>query len=585
MSIRIRSRVLRVGALAAAFVPSTLAQNAITRIAVNHHGVEGDMQSPDGVLSDDARFVAFSSVASNLVAGDTNGSARLGGADVFVRDFSTGAIVRVSLGAAGVEADGPSWQASISADGRFVAFTSWATNLVSGDTNGVSDVFVHDRDPDGNGVFDEGNGATIRVSVASDGTEGDGDSDDPVISADGHLVLFTTLADDLVAGDTNQAYDVCSHDLATGATARVSLGAGGIEPDDECRYPVLSPDATLAAFTSQATNLVANDTNQTWDVFVRDLATDAIERVSVDSTGIEGDRDSTYCGGLTADDRYVVFRSAATNLVAGDRNGAVDVFLHDRATGATTRVSLGQGGVEGDNSSFFGRARAISADGSLIAFSSWADNLVPGDTNVAMDVFVRDLVTGDVSFVSARRSGGFPNSFSTLAGATPDFSRVLFLSWATDVVSYDHNGSGIFAGFEVFLRDMRVAAGTASVEAYADGLAGAFGVPALAPAATPVLGTSLHVDLGNSSGAATLGFLVVGFDPAELPICGGTLVADPFHWIVPVALPAGGGGIDGTIPSDSFVRGFSVFTQLVEVDPGAADGLSMSRGVEFVYGD
>jgi len=587
MDPRTTLRQLRDASITLAVAASAaFAQNAITRIAVDPNGVEGDWYSVDAAISDDGRFVAFTSFASNLVANDTNGPAN-GGSDVFVRDLASGVVVRVSVSSSGAEADDRSSQAAISADGRYVAFKSFAANLVSGDQNGFADIFVHDRDPDGDGVFDEGNGVTTRVSVRADGTESDADCDATFISADGHLVLFTTAADSLVDDDKNQVRDIYSHDLVTGGTVRVSLGNGGVEADSDCFNPVLSPDGTLLSFYSEATNLVSGDSNGNYDVFVRDLATGTVERVSVDSAGVEGDDRSTIVGGITADNRFIAFDSHASNLVAGDGNDSFDVFLRDRATGVTTRISLGQGGVEGDDHSMFGRMRrGFSPDGRFVAFQSWAQNLVPGDTNQSIDLFRRDLTTGDVALVSASRKGAFSNYYNIGLDSTPDLSRILFLSWATDVVSYDTNGDvNPFEGQEAYLRDMNVAAGTASVENYAQGLAGTNGVPTLSPGTKPVLGSPIRVDLGNSSGGPTFGLVVVGLLPAEVPCFGGTLVADPNGWFVPVSMDASGGALDAMIPSDPGVRGLSLFTQLLVLDAGAVRGVSMSRGCELVEGD
>src|SRR5437016_8015596 len=241
---------------------------------------------------------------------------------------------RVSVASGGTEGNGASLSSALSADGRFVAFVSAATDLVAADTNGVSDVFVHDRQT----------GATERVSVASGGAEGNGSSGligfafPPALSADGRFIAFVSFATNLVAGDTNGATDVFVHDRQTGTTERVSVASGGTQSNAASLGSALSADGRFVAFQSDATNLVAGDTNGATDVFVRDRQTGMTERVSVASDGTQANNVSSYPA-LSADGRFVAFESDATNLVAGDTNGATDVFVHDRQTGATERVS------------------------------------------------------------------------------------------------------------------------------------------------------------------------------------------------------------------------------------------------------
>src|SRR3989441_47631 len=207
-------------------------------------------------LSADGRFIAFVSLATSLVAGDTNGAT-----DVFVRDRQTGTTERVSVASDGTESNDASLGSALSADGRLVAFQSDATNLVPGDTNSATDVFVHDRQT----------GMTERVSVASDGTQANNASSYPVLSADGRFVAFDSAATDLVAGDTNGASDVFVHDRQTGTTERVSGASDGTQGNDASAGPALSADGRLVAFHSTATNLVAGDTNRAYDVFVHEL--------------------------------------------------------------------------------------------------------------------------------------------------------------------------------------------------------------------------------------------------------------------------------------------------------------------------
>jgi Tol biopolymer transport system component len=341
------------------------------------NGDQADSDSYAGSVSANGRYVAFYTGASNLVAGDT------GNWDVFLHDPDTGETTRVSVASDGREANGGSSGGSVSADGRYVAFLSDASNLVAGDTNSTTDVFVHDQ------VI----GTTTRVNVASDGTEANDRSQYlPVVSADGRYVTFTSMASNLVAGDTNSAEDVFVHDRVGGTTTRVSIASDGTEANGSSFASSLSADGRYVVFTSEASNLVPDDTDASqWNVFVHDRATRLTSRVNVASDGTEargGDGDSGG-GSLSADGRYVAFHSDATNLAPGD---IVEfnhyVYVHDRTSGMTTRVSVATDGTLPANS--FGFGGSISADGRYVAFSSGTSNLVAGDTNNVSDVFIRD---------------------------------------------------------------------------------------------------------------------------------------------------------------------------------------------------
>ncbi|TMM11186.1 MAG: hypothetical protein E6G00_05495, partial [Actinobacteria bacterium] len=247
---------------------------------------------------------------SNLVGGDTNGVG-----DVFVRDRKTGKTKRVSVNSHGAQANGESFAAPISADGRFVAFLSSASNLVGGDTNGARDVFVRDRKA----------GKTRRVSVDSHGAQGKGASFVPSISANGRFVAFSSVANNLVGGDTNTVSDVFVRDRKTGKTRRVSVDSHGAQGNGDSFIPSISADGRFVAFYSDAANLVAGDGNAAGDGFVRDRKAGRTKRVSVASHGTQGN-DTSFPPSISADGRFVAFTSLANNLVAGDTNGASDIF-------------------------------------------------------------------------------------------------------------------------------------------------------------------------------------------------------------------------------------------------------------------
>jgi uncharacterized repeat protein (TIGR01451 family) len=364
-------------------------QTGITeRVSVDSAGAEGNTKSTFPAVSGDGRYVAFASVASNLVPGDSNGQP-----DTFVHDRQTGITERVSVDSAGNQANrGSGGFPAISADGRYVAFHTPSSNLVPGDTNGVSDVFVHDRQM----------GITERVSVDSDGNQANwgGEGRPPAISADGRYVAFRSGASNLVPGDTNGVSDVFVHDRQTGITERVSVDSDGNQGNGYSDQPAISGDGRYVTFWSEAFNLVPDDTNtcpgypdpgSCPDIFIHDRQTGATELVSVDSTGNQANLgrrgDNGYPSPVSSDGRFIAFESEASNLVQPDTNGTFDIFVRDRQAGKTTRVSVSSGGSQGNYWSF---DPAISANGRYVAFRSVASNLVSGDSGVDYDVFVHD---------------------------------------------------------------------------------------------------------------------------------------------------------------------------------------------------
>jgi len=352
---------------------STAHAQVTVRVSVNSNGDQANGICLDPSVSADGRYVAFWSYASFLVAGDTNNQP-----DVFVRDRQTGVTERMSVSSAGAQGDGNCQFSSISADGRYVAFASFASNLVPGDTNEIQDIFVRDRQT----------GTTERVSVDSAGTQGSMDAHEPSLSADGRYVTFWSEASDYVSNDTNAAGDVFVRDRQTGTTDRVSVDSAGTQGNDWSWFQWISADGRYVAFQSVATNLVPGDTNGFRDVFVRDRLNHTTELVSVGSTGTQGNGDSGYDGcAISGDGRYVAFGSGASNLVVGDTNDVGDVFVCDRQTGTIERVSVDSAGTQGNDTS---GVPSLSADGRCVAFGSAASNLVPWDTNGFTDIFLRD---------------------------------------------------------------------------------------------------------------------------------------------------------------------------------------------------
>jgi hypothetical protein len=229
-----------------------------------------------------------------------------------------------------------SYRPAISADGQFVAFASYSWNLVTGDTNSLRDVFVHDRST----------GITERVSVDSAGVQGNNVSVAPWLSADGQIVAFESYSSNLVAGDSNNHDDIFVHDRSTGITERVSVDTAGVQGDSDCETPCMSADGRFVAFFSWATNLVAGDTNFVGDIFVHDRSSGTTERVSVDSAGAEGNSDS-YEQSISGNGEVVAFDSGASNLVSGDTNATYDVFVHERCDATWTNYGAGFPGTNG----------------------------------------------------------------------------------------------------------------------------------------------------------------------------------------------------------------------------------------------
>ncbi len=396
------------------------------RVSVTSTAGQADLGGVAAAISWDGRYVAFESRATNLVANDTNGDF-----DIFVHDGQTGTTDRVSISTGGVEGNGDSLDPQISSNGRYVVFDSAASNLVSGDGNGAYDVFLRDLK----------GGTTERVSLDSTGKEGNDASRHPAVSMGGRYVAFVSSATNLVTGDTNGLADVFVRDRQAGTTERVSVDSSGKQTDGASTTCAISSDGRFVAFASAGTNLVSGDTNGTFDVFVRDRTSATTELVSVSSSWVQGDA-ASLDPSLSADGRFVAFDSAATNLVSGDTNGYYDVFVRDRAVGATARASVDSSGGQGDDASKY---PAICGDGHVVVFSSLATNLVPNDSNARYDVFTRD-VSGTTERVSVDTNGAQGNDVSVLPAISSDGRFVAFESGSTNLVSSDTN-----AAYDVFV--------------------------------------------------------------------------------------------------------------------------------------
>jgi Tol biopolymer transport system component len=347
-----------------------------TRVSARTDGgqVVGQYGSTGPAISGDGRWIAYSSDATNLVDNDTNDAG-----DVFLYDRETAITTRISVRTGGGQALGSSGSPTVSADGRWVAFVSYATNLVEGDTNGMADVFLHDRDAR----------STQRISVRSDGGQATGlyGSLGPAISPDGRWVSYVSHAANLVDGDTNNVGDVFLYDRADATTRRISVRSNGAQATRASDSPAISSDGRWITYTSDAPDLVDDDTNNMTDVFLFDRDTAITRRISVSSNGTQATSSS---GGptISADGRWISYSSYAPDLVDDDTNNGHDVFLYDRDTAVTRRISVSSNGTQANAACLH---PAISADGRWIAYDSWAESLVDTDTNAIWDVFLTQM--------------------------------------------------------------------------------------------------------------------------------------------------------------------------------------------------
>ncbi len=406
---------------------SASAQNTTTRVSVATAGTQATNISRLPAISADGRYVAFESEAANLVPGDTNGFT-----DVFVHDRQAGTTERVSLGPKGLQGNHISTHPSISADGRYVAFASHATTLVPGDTNGRQDVFVHDRH----------SGTTKRVSMSTwgiqlpGGNQTDGHSRTATISRDGRFVVFQSGATNLVPDDTNGQFNVFRVDVERLATVRVSVSSTGVQASGDSLAPSISVDGRIIAFQSNAINLVSGDANGQDDVFVRNMQTGTTTRVSVGPNGLEGNGHSGLAK-VSGDGRFITFASEAFNLVPGGGQG---LFIHDRQGGVTSPLAV-VGSVKGV---FEGPHDAASNDNArYVCFTQ------PNTSTGILELFVIDRQTQNKSRLDVATSGAAGNSHGSQCAFNDDGTVVAFASTASNLVPGDTNGFG-----DIFVRVM-----------------------------------------------------------------------------------------------------------------------------------
>jgi hypothetical protein len=394
-----------------------------TMVSLRYDGAQTLQYSSNPVVSVDGRFVAFTSHARI-----TRGLGDLTFRQVFVRDVMTGRNVLVSRARGGGAGNGHSGWAAISADGTRIVFVSGATNLVGGDSNGTTDVFLYDTTT----------GVTRLLSRAPNGNAANGASKLAYISADGSSVAFTSSATNIVRGSGELGLDnVFLHRIDAGTTELVTKA-----PDDTASnyYSVVgsvSANGGLVTYRSGADNLVRDDNNGRDDVFLYDASTETNQLISRTPDGAPSNADSVTSM-ISGDGTRVVYYSHASNLTADDDTFLADIFLYDVESGTTSLVSRGRNGGPGNRDSFY---PSISGDGDVIAYTSLASNLVGDDANTSTDIFVHDVSAGSTRLISRAPDGSPATDLSDRAAVSLDGTHVAYESRANNLVRGDRDGA------------------------------------------------------------------------------------------------------------------------------------------------
>jgi Tol biopolymer transport system component len=503
-------------------------------------------------ISADGRFVTFVAPDSNLVPGDTNGTT-----DVFVKDVTSGAVVRASLTALGVQPNGNCFQPKLSADGRFVAFSTWASNLAASDINGHdTDIFVKDLQT----------GALEHVSVGNQGIGGNGISAYHTLSADGRFVSFysysTNFVPNVPTGST-QVYlfdrtmhqiECLSVDLLTG----IPLWGGKSSVSADGRFVAFETGPQAAGLPSSGSLAIA----------VRDRVTGTVTVVNV-LAGVIRHAESPL---ISADGSTVLF-STLFAMSPLDTDNAADVYAVDRVSGAIELVSRTPPGSPSAEPS---GATAISADGRFVTFGS-ADAFDAGDTNGVGDAFVADRATAAIERISTGQLGALGNDRSSSGGISDNGRYAVFLSLATNLVPNDTNAS-----YDVFLRDR---CPPAAAQLYGIGYAGTGGViPSFGLLGVPAIGTAPALGFGNPSGTQSIALFVLGVQAVavQTPVLG-TLLASP-DFVQPLLVPSAGLVLPVAIPDLIDLCGVQLFAQALLLDAGAAAGVAFTRGLHVTIG-
>jgi hypothetical protein len=555
-------------ALIATFLvlPAARAQSPVERVSLSSSGQQADRLSYAGPFSTDGRFTAFASEATNLVPNDTNGFR-----DAFLRDRLLGTTQRISVSSAGVEGNSAVNEAGISANGRWACFSSFASNLVAGDNNASGDVFVRDLSA----------GTTERASVDSSGAEAFGDSYWGSLSGDGRFVLFRSRAP--LAGQTS-FYRLLRRDRLLGRTELVDPVPAGCTRYGSTWYPSMSTDGRFIGF--QARVEISGIPGIRDQVFVYDAQTGTVIQASSAPGGAPADSDSLWPV-IAPDGSTIAFSSWASNLVAGytpDSYGAL--FVHDLGNGANELVSVSAAGVPARGANYF--PRSLSDGGRFVSFDSFNSTLVAGDTNAAVDSFVKDRLTGALRRVSVTTRGTQLANGGWGGHLTPDGR---FLSLSSDdahLVAGDTNGVA-----DSFVLELL----PASSQVYCSALVNSQGcTPAISASGTPSLASTLPFTI---AGANLINqqpaWLVYSVAPSQRPFHGGSLCVE--RPLTLLAAQSSGGSSSGNDCSGGFAQDFNariqsgldlrlvpgtvVFAQLHSNDPLAPGGYSLTAGIAF----
>lgn len=548
------------------------------RVSLSSRGAQGELSSVGGALSADGRFVAFTSNSTALTRdsqADLNGTS-----DVFVVDRQSGRVELMSIALTGATGNGASLLAGVSGDGRFVAFESYSSDLVPSDSNAREDVFVRDRVA----------GVTTRVSVGPGGAQADGGSFRAALSLDGRSIAFASWATNLTTSAVNGRLLVYVHDRLLGVTELVSVGVGGVSPNEDCDFPSISANGARVAFITEANNLAPGDPDlsPSWDVFVRDRpsATTLVATLSDQGVWANGPAQRHI---LSPNGRYVAFDCGANNLVAGDTNAHSDLFVRDLELG-TTRIGVlaPDGGFANDWSLY----PSFSLDGRLLAFASYATNLVPNDTNNRVDAFVRDLSTGAVQRVNVGANGAQSAFGANVGMISADGNHVVLSTIADDLVPGDTNTFN-----DVYVRDLVGCAPTVAPF----GAASSTSIPGCRPVwttnGTPRASQPAAFTLraAPTPGGASFGVVYVGTrGPAAQPLgsLGGSVFAAPPLRRTPTLIGSGTPGqCDGAFELSlqtlaqaapgAVTPGAVLHIGLWYRDPLNADGFALSGGLWF----
>lgn len=399
---------------------ATLGAPGLSVASLGLNGLSGNGASGGSrlSLSENGRYLAYESNASNLVLGDTNGVK-----DIFVYDHVIKSIRRVSISSNGVEANGDSSITGISHDGNVIVFTSDASNLVEGDTNAARDIFLHDLDTRETKI--------VSTDVAGDLADGDSDKGRP--SRDGRYIAFESLATNLIAGDSNARSDIFLKDMETGLITLLSQHTDGTPSDNHCYDPKINANATAVAFWCRNNISIVDGDTTNQDAFVRLIDRGETHELSRDENGGQSISGSSYSPNVDASGSLFVFHGSTRFTGIDDYNGEEDVYLKNVDSETISRISLSQNGIESDGRSY---NATLSDDGKFISFNTRATNLIDGEIMPGgyHQAVVKNLTTGEVLCVSrSSTDNSFANADSPRAVMSGDGSTIAFISSATNL--------------------------------------------------------------------------------------------------------------------------------------------------------